>query len=98
MRGSSKVRGYRGSPGGRDAGDRGIVHATTTARDLTARELEVLTLVSERLENGEIANRLGVARSSVSTLLRSAMVKLDSRTRAQAVARLAEIDEHKRRR
>jgi DNA-binding CsgD family transcriptional regulator len=65
---------------------------------LTARELEVLTLVSEHLEDGEIANRLGVARSSVSTLLRSAMAKLDSRTRVQAVARLAEIGEHKRRR
>jgi two-component system response regulator DevR len=98
MRGSSKTRGHQGSPEGRDAGDRSIVHATATARDLTARELEVLTLVSERLEDGEIANRLGVARSSVSTLLRSAMAKLDSRTRVQAVARLTEIEEHKRRR
>ena len=53
--------------------------------------------MSERLEDGEIASRLGVARSSVSTLLRSAMAKLDSRTRVQAVARLAEIAERKSR-
>ena len=76
----------------------GIARATATRRDLTARECEVLGLVGDGLEDGEIANQLGVAQSSVSTLLRSAMAKLDSQTRVQAVARLAEIDEQKRRR
>lgn len=76
----------------------GIARATATRRDLTAREREVLGLVSDGLEDGEIANQLGVAHSSVSALLRSAMAKLDSRTRVQAVARLAAVDEQKRRR
>jgi DNA-binding CsgD family transcriptional regulator len=76
----------------------GIARATATLRDLTAREREVLGLVSDGLEDGEIANQLGVAQSSVSALLRSAMAKLDSQTRVQAVARLAAVDEQKRRR
>jgi DNA-binding CsgD family transcriptional regulator len=76
----------------------GIARATATRRDLTAREREVLELVSDGLEDGEIANQLRVAQSSVSALLRSAMAKLDSRTRVQAVARLAAVDEQKRRR
>jgi DNA-binding CsgD family transcriptional regulator len=76
----------------------GIARAAATRRDLTAREREVLGLVSDGLEDGEIANQLGVAQSSVSALLRSAMAKLDSQTRVQAVARLAAVDEQKRRR
>ena len=76
----------------------GIARATATRRDLTTREREVLGLVSDGLEDGEIAKQLGVAQSSVSTLLRSAMAKLDSQTRMQAVARLSAVDEQKRRR
>ena len=76
----------------------GIARATATRRDLTTREREVLGLVSDGLEDGEIAKQLGVAQSSVSMLLRSAMAKLDSQTRMQAVARLSAVDEQKRRR
>jgi hypothetical protein len=49
----------------------------------------VLELVAARLRDEEIAGRLGIAPSTVSTLLRSSMEKLDARTRVQAVAKLA---------
>ena len=62
---------------------------------LSAREREVLDLVGAGLRDEEIAERLGVAPSTVATLLRSAMGKLGARTRVEAVARLAGIkDEH----
>jgi DNA-binding CsgD family transcriptional regulator len=58
---------------------------------LSARECEVVRLVAAGLRNEEIADRLGVAGSTVATLLRSAMAKLDARTRVEAVAKLAGI-------
>jgi DNA-binding NarL/FixJ family response regulator len=60
---------------------------------LSARECEVVQLVAAGLRNDEIADRLGVARSTVATLLRSAMAKLDARTRVEAVAKLAGIED-----
>jgi DNA-binding CsgD family transcriptional regulator len=60
---------------------------------LTARECEMVQLVAAGLRNEEIAARLGVARSTVATLLRSAMAKLDARTRVELVAKLAAIDD-----
>lgn len=56
---------------------------------LSTRECEVVRLVAAGLRNEEIADRLGVAGSTVATLLRSAMAKLDARTRVEAVAKLA---------
>jgi DNA-binding CsgD family transcriptional regulator len=58
---------------------------------LTTREREVLELVAAGLRDEEIADRLEVAPSTVATLLRSSMAKLDARTRVQAVAKLAGI-------
>jgi DNA-binding CsgD family transcriptional regulator len=58
---------------------------------LTAREREVLELVALGFRDEEIADRLTIAPSTVATLLRSSMAKLDARTRVQAVAKLAEI-------
>jgi DNA-binding CsgD family transcriptional regulator len=55
---------------------------------LTAREHEVLELVRTRLRDDEIAERLGIARSTAALLLRSAMHKLEARTRLEAVAKL----------
>jgi DNA-binding CsgD family transcriptional regulator len=55
---------------------------------LTAREHDVLELVRTRLRDDEIAERLGIARSTVALLLRSAMDKLEARTRLEAVANL----------
>lgn len=57
---------------------------------LTRRQQQVLALVAEGLRDDEIAERLGIARSTVASVLRAAMAALGTRTRAQAVARLAE--------
>jgi DNA-binding NarL/FixJ family response regulator len=54
---------------------------------LTARESEVLALVSEGLPNRDIAEALFVAPETVKTHVRSIFRKLDVRTRAQATAR-----------
>jgi DNA-binding NarL/FixJ family response regulator len=64
---------------------------------LSARECEVVQLVAAGLRNEEIADRLGVAGSTVATLLRSAMAKLDARTRVEAVAKLAGIEDERTR-
>jgi DNA-binding NarL/FixJ family response regulator len=58
---------------------------------LTAREREVLELVAAGLRDEEIADRLGIASSTVATLLRSSMETLDARTRVEATAKLAGI-------
>lgn len=57
---------------------------------LTPREEDVLRLVAEGLHDEEIAERLGIARSTVAAVLRSAMATLGVRTRVQAVMKLAE--------
>jgi DNA-binding CsgD family transcriptional regulator len=51
---------------------------------LTAREQEVLELVAEGLSSAEIAARLGVARSTVESQVRSARTKLQAKTRLEA--------------
>jgi DNA-binding NarL/FixJ family response regulator len=63
---------------------------------LSARECEVVQLVAAGLRDDEIADRLGIARSTVATLLRSAMAKLDARTRVEAVVKLAGIEDETR--
>jgi DNA-binding NarL/FixJ family response regulator len=50
----------------------------------------VLELVGVGCRDDQIATRLGIAPTTVATLLRSSMAKLDARTRVQAVARLRE--------
>jgi DNA-binding CsgD family transcriptional regulator len=60
---------------------------------LSAREREVLELVAVGHTNEEIAERLGIAHSTVATVLRSSMAKLDARTRVEAVAKLAGIED-----
>ena len=62
---------------------------------LSARERQVLELVGGGLRDEEIADRMRIARSTVSTLLRSAMAKLDARTRVEAVAKLAGIEDER---
>lgn len=56
---------------------------------LSARERQVLELVGAGLRDEEMADRLGIARSTVAMLLRSSMAKLDASTRVEAVAKLA---------
>lgn len=55
-------------------------------RHLTRREREVLALLAEGLAQGEIAERLGISPRTVATHIDRILVKLDVRSRAQAVA------------
>ncbi|WP_029149869.1 response regulator transcription factor [Microbacterium indicum] len=52
---------------------------------LTPREAEVLRLIGEGLNNGEIAERLFVSVATVKTHINNLFAKLDLRDRAQAV-------------
>jgi len=54
---------------------------------LTARELEVLTLLAEGLSNREIAQRLGFSAHTAKFHVNAVLDKLDATTRAEAVAR-----------
>lgn len=53
---------------------------------LTEREAEVLTLIAAGLSNGEIADRLFVAETTVKTHVNRIFAKTSSRDRAQATA------------
>ncbi len=57
----------------------------TTVRGLSARELEVLTLVADGLGNAVIAQRLGLSVRTVHAHLRSIFTKLEVSTRTAAV-------------
>jgi len=52
----------------------------------TAREIEVLQLVSEGLVNREIGTRLFLSEETVKSHVRHLLAKLQSRSRAHAVA------------
>jgi two-component system nitrate/nitrite response regulator NarL len=54
---------------------------------LTARELEVLTLLAEGLSNREIAERLGFSAHTAKFHVNAVLGKLDATTRTEAVAR-----------
>jgi PAS domain S-box-containing protein len=54
--------------------------------DLTRRELEVLVLLAEGLENDEISKHLFISRETVKSHVRRLLQKLDARSRAHAVA------------
>jgi DNA-binding CsgD family transcriptional regulator len=53
---------------------------------LTARQMEVLSLISEGCSNGEIADRLFISYKTVDHHVSAVLAKLDARTRAEAVS------------
>lgn len=56
-------------------------------RNLTTRELEVLTWVCDGKTSAEIAAILGIARNTVRNQMQSTLIKLRVNTRSQAVAK-----------
>jgi DNA-binding NarL/FixJ family response regulator len=60
--------------------------ATRTARSLSPRELEVLSLVAAGLSNGEIGGRLFIAEETVKSHVQKILSNLGARNRAHAVA------------
>jgi DNA-binding CsgD family transcriptional regulator len=75
--------------------DAGVARAAPRTRGagLSGREREVMQLVGAGLTSADIAGRLGVRSSTVNSTVKSAMVKLGARTRAQAAAFAGDGDE-----
>jgi PAS domain S-box-containing protein len=63
------------------------VHDPPTSAELTARQKEVLALVSEGLGNRAIAQRLVVSETTIKSHLREILRRLDAANRTEAVAR-----------
>jgi LuxR family maltose regulon positive regulatory protein len=60
--------------------------AQPTSELLTRKELQVLRLAAEGMSNDALAERLFVAETTVRTHLRNINVKLDTRSRVEAIA------------
>ena len=62
-------------------------HSSEPSPELTDRERDVLTLLADGLQHGDIAARLGISAETVRTHLRKATNRLGTTTRTAAVAR-----------
>jgi DNA-binding CsgD family transcriptional regulator len=72
----------------RKAGVRRSAPRESNRKSLTGREREVMQLIAAGLTSREIALRLGLARSTVESNVRSAMRKLNAKSRVQAASLL----------
>jgi DNA-binding NarL/FixJ family response regulator len=73
----------------RETGGRETGVPDSIAAVLTAREVEILLLLDERLETDEIAKRLFISEHTVRTHVKSILRKLDVSSRREAVEKLA---------
>ena len=73
----------------RETGGRETGIPDTIAAALTAREVEILLLLDDRLETDEIAKRLFISEHTVRSHVKSILRKLDVSSRRDAVEKLA---------
>jgi DNA-binding NarL/FixJ family response regulator len=73
----------------RETGGRETGIPDSVASKLTAREVEILLLLEDRLETDEIAKRLFISEHTVRSHVKSILRKLDVSSRRQAVEKLA---------
>ncbi len=66
-----------------------MTHPTTSDRELTQRELDVLSLLPTRLSTVDIAASLRISPNTVKSHLKHIYHKLDARTRNEAIAHAA---------
>lgn len=64
--------------------DHGAAQQSPSYKNLTAREQQILNLISQGLANSEIGHRLGIGRETVKTHVKKIMSKLGARTRTEA--------------
>jgi len=81
-----RARGARGVPRGPHA------HTRANPAGLTARELEVLLLLSDGLRNAEIARRLFVSEKTIDHHVSAILRKLGVRSRGEAAAKAARLE------
>jgi DNA-binding NarL/FixJ family response regulator len=58
---------------------------------LTVREREVLRLMADGLDNGEVAERLGIRYGTVRSHVRNLIAKLNAHSKMEAVVRAEEL-------
>jgi DNA-binding NarL/FixJ family response regulator len=73
----------------RETGGRETGVPDSIAAELTAREVEILLLLDDRLETDEIAKRLFISEHTVRSHVKSVLRKLDVSSRREAVEKLA---------
>jgi DNA-binding NarL/FixJ family response regulator len=67
-----------------------------SAKTLSRRESEILTMLAQGLTGEEIAKRLVLSPETIRTHIRNAMEKLDARTRTEAVVKALDQEEIRR--